>query len=315
MAPHRDGSRAGLVAGLLAASLVIAILLAVQAQVAVREHRRTVEGVLSSCAALAGEELVRRAAAEVGYRGYMPVLETLPALLDSPGTAMPRIVSRVFRVASDGPHFVPGPPPATVATWVASHPPPAAGESGQSLPYAVASVTLADGPHLFVWSTRAGSREGFEVALPALEGLLSGVLAKSALLPPALAHGAIPNSALSITVSGPGGAPRFHLGPPPFAYAARVPFGDTYGGVLQGFEAEASVDPALAPRLVPGGLPRSRLPVLAALLGLSCALAFVAARQVRRERDLVRLREAFVAGVSHELRTPLAQIRLFARSS
>ena len=33
--------------------------------------------------------------------------------------------------------------------------------------------------------------------------------------------------------------------------------------------------------------------------------------QLRRERELAKLRDDFVAGVSHELRTPLAQIRMF----
>jgi len=38
----------------------------------------------------------------------------------------------------------------------------------------------------------------------------------------------------------------------------------------------------------------------------------VAIVQLRRQQELVRLRDDFVSGVSHELRTPLAQIRLFA---
>jgi len=43
-------------------------------------------------------------------------------------------------------------------------------------------------------------------------------------------------------------------------------------------------------------------------------LIVAAGYQVRRERDLARLRDDFVASVSHELRTPLAQIRLFAET-
>jgi signal transduction histidine kinase len=53
---------------------------------------------------------------------------------------------------------------------------------------------------------------------------------------------------------------------------------------------------------------------VAALLILTAVLILAAAVQLRRERELTRLREDFVAGVSHEFRTPLAQIRLFAET-
>jgi signal transduction histidine kinase len=66
--------------------------------------------------------------------------------------------------------------------------------------------------------------------------------------------------------------------------------------------------------LIIGGLPRSRVPLLLVLLGLTLALTLAAAAQLRRERELSRLRDDFVASVSHELRTPLAQIRLFAET-
>jgi len=63
--------------------------------------------------------------------------------------------------------------------------------------------------------------------------------------------------------------------------------------------------------LVIGGLPRSRLPFLLALLVVAAALSFVAIGQIRREGELARLRADFVASISHELRTPLAQMRLY----
>ena len=66
-----------------------------------------------------------------------------------------------------------------------------------------------------------------------------------------------------------------------------------------------------ADALVIGGLPRSRLPFLLALLAVAAALSFVAIGQIRREGELARLRADFVASISHELRTPLAQMRLY----
>lgn len=70
----------------------------------------------------------------------------------------------------------------------------------------------------------------------------------------------------------------------------------------------------LAPALVIGGVPRSRVPLLAGVLFLTLLLAGAAVVQAQQERQLVRLREDVVAGASHELRTPLAQIRLFAET-
>lgn len=84
------------------------------------------------------------------------------------------------------------------------------------------------------------------------------------------------------------------------------------GGLLGGLTARISVRPAVAAERVSGGEPESRLPLLLAVFGLTLALFGVAVVQLRRQQELVRLRDDFVSGVSHELRTPLAQIRLFA---
>jgi signal transduction histidine kinase len=66
--------------------------------------------------------------------------------------------------------------------------------------------------------------------------------------------------------------------------------------------------------LIIGGLPRNRVPLLAGLLLLTTGLVVVALVQLRRERELVRLRADFISGVSHELRTPVAQIRMFGET-
>ena len=87
----------------------------------------------------------------------------------------------------------------------------------------------------------------------------------------------------------------------------RPSVGETYGGL----RVRAQIRAARADQLVIGGLPRSRLPFLLALLGVAAALSFVAVGQLRREGELSRLRADFVANISHELRTPLAQMRLY----
>ena len=73
----------------------------------------------------------------------------------------------------------------------------------------------------------------------------------------------------------------------------------------------AAVRPEGLGALLIGGVPRSRLPVLLAMLGLAMALALFAFGQLRREARLAGERAAFVSSVSHELRTPLAQMRLY----
>jgi signal transduction histidine kinase len=66
-----------------------------------------------------------------------------------------------------------------------------------------------------------------------------------------------------------------------------------------------------AQRLIIGGPPASRLPLLLGLLALAGGLLVVGFGQLRREHALARLRGDFVASVSHELRTPLAVQRVF----
>lgn len=66
--------------------------------------------------------------------------------------------------------------------------------------------------------------------------------------------------------------------------------------------------------LIIGGLPRSRMPVIIALLVSSLVLVGATGLFLKRELELARTRTEFVANASHELRTPLAQIRLFAET-
>jgi signal transduction histidine kinase len=87
---------------------------------------------------------------------------------------------------------------------------------------------------------------------------------------------------------------------------AEVALPPSYGGLA----IRMQLKPALADRLLIGGLPRSRLPLLLALLVLAAGLTAIAVTQLRREARFARDRSAFIASASHELRTPLAQIRL-----
>ena len=83
------------------------------------------------------------------------------------------------------------------------------------------------------------------------------------------------------------------------------------GQAFGAMHVRAQIHGGVASGLVIGGLPRSRLPFLLALLAIAAALSFVAIGQIRREGELSQLRADFVASISHELRTPLAQMRMY----
>lgn len=129
------------------------------------------------------------------------------------------------------------------------------------------------------------------------------------LLPPTITGDAPNDSLLHVAVRGLTGIPLFESGR---AYAATLVVGDTLRDEYGPLIVEASVRPDAAARLIIGGLPTSRLPLILGLLLLTLGVGVAALLQIRRERQLSRLRDDFISGVSHELRTPLAQIRMFA---
>ncbi|HEX5830988.1 MAG TPA: HAMP domain-containing sensor histidine kinase [Gemmatimonadaceae bacterium] len=142
-----------------------------------------------------------------------------------------------------------------------------------------------------------------------LRPLFRKVLAEQTLLPPSLLHGLPTDSVLSVMVHDAEGHAIFRS---PRGYDEHYAASDSLGDRFAQLRVWLALDPALADRLLVGGLPSSRLPLLAALFCLTAGLVAVALRQLRRQLELMRLRTDFISGVSHELRTPLAQIRWFA---
>ncbi|MBI2403298.1 MAG: HAMP domain-containing histidine kinase [Gemmatimonadetes bacterium] len=134
---------------------------------------------------------------------------------------------------------------------------------------------------------------------------------KAELLPSALTGHSTNDSVLALRVEHRGTNLVYSAGG---WYPATIVGADTLGAMYAGLTATVALNPALAQRLVIGGLPRSRMPLLLGLLGLTAGLVAVTLRQLRKEYELARLRSDFVSGVSHELRTPLAQIRMFTET-
>ena len=149
---------------------------------------------------------------------------------------------------------------------------------------------------------------GSEYARGTLERLFGDILHEQGLLPEPFTRDHANADLLAVEVTDARGRPVFRSEREPrWVRDATTPLPDYLGGM----RVRTEIRPELAGDLLIGGLPRSRLPLLFALLGIAAALAVVAVRQLRREQELAQLRGDFVASVSHELRTPLAQIRLF----
>ena len=155
--------------------------------------------------------------------------------------------------------------------------------------------------------TRTPVLEGFVMDAAPVQRIFRDVVNHKPLLPETLAGSR--NELLAVNVRTPDGVPLFSSGDGATA-AAR--FEGHLDDAFASLAYEVLLKPDAAPRLVIGGLPRSRLPLLLGLLSLTGALAVAALLQLRREHQLALMRSDFVSSVSHELRTPLAQIRLFS---
>ncbi len=153
---------------------------------------------------------------------------------------------------------------------------------------------------------------GFETdPTPFLAPTFQFIFKKNSLLPPSLVSAVTEDSVLAISVADLEGH-EIYRSPGDDGHDHGFTAADTLEGHFGNLVLRVGLRPEYADRLVVGGLPRSRLPLLLGLFALTAGLLVVALFQLRRQQELVRLRTDFVSGVSHELRTPLAQIRWFA---
>jgi signal transduction histidine kinase len=328
-----------LIALLLVVSLFLVGFLVLQAHAAVSYHRQTAESVLRDYAGLASSEFVRRTLTEVGYYGYYPLTTSLRGWAsENPGvelvepselpadeeSARARELARaLFRY--------------TVATGVlesSSDLGEGAGAAlGQRLARAVEEGVPLDGSYVTIFEMIGGATRnfvftpsvvaeeraleivGFEVELSAMGAWIERGVERGPLLPESLTGSEFSNDSIFIETLLSDGETLYRRGDPfePW-YGIEKPFGDSYRGVFEDLTVRLAIDPEVAPQLVIGGLPRSRLPLLLGILALVAGLLLSAILQLRRERALIRLRSDFVSRVSHELRTPLTQIRMFAET-
>jgi len=335
----RDRAATPLVGAMLVASLLLACVLAFQAQEAVRDHRAAAERVIRDYAALAADTFVAETEARLAYDAIYHVLDVMirvdaaapmqPLATDdefAKAVADPRqaaLVRSRFRLdLRDGSVATSGSTPDAVRAWLQRDLCPRVREQDSNMGQPrFAHATLDGAERVFVYSVPFRSPQpgstalGFEVDLLAARPYLDVVFRDRALLPPSLTRGDVRNESVFLRLTDRSGRELFQSPGrfDPELGATRVAE-DGDGHLMPGARVQASIDGAAAPKLIIGGLPRSRLPLIGLLLVLTVGLVVVAILLTARERGLARLRSDFVTGVSHELRTPLTQIRMFAET-
>ena len=328
--------RGVLIAVMLLASLLLAGLLAFQAQRTFLHHRASAERVLRDYARLAASRFALRTGANLYYMAAWPPMEALlhtqagaRAPLPRPKRLAPglkpyaaavleqarytfRLDLATGRLETSG-----GAPSAAERAWLRDTLPVHARTVYQPEEHlAVIVAQVAGEPHAVMYTgmEKAGVQRtlvGVDVDPKAFEPFYTMGAEKQPLLPRPLTGGVVFDSLMSVVVTSADGAKLYHS---PVQYAATFSARDTVEAMMGGMQVAVALRPELASKLVIGGLPRSRLPLLLGALGLTAGLIVTALVQLRREYELARLRTDFVSGVSHELRTPLAQIRMFSET-
>lgn len=334
-----DQVRRALPIALLFVALAVAGVGAFQAQKAQRTHRATAESLLRDYGAFAAWSFNDRASAAIGG-GVKAALPTRPALLDGirPEACLEEILAEsrrrtdcgctqplggdyafLVRLAGEGvPSAFVGDAPAAVERAAVLEAAAAAARSGIGLRRGYGIVELARPGResgLLGWTRVTSSSDtvvyGLDLSPARVAAAIGDIFADRQLLPEALTEGASNAGMLAVSVTLPSGRVLYASEP---AVDATLAAREDWSEVLGGGVVTAAVLPEVADRLIIGGLPRSQVPWLLVIFGLSAVLAMVAVTYLRRETLLARQRGDFVASVSHELRTPLAQIRLFVET-
>jgi signal transduction histidine kinase len=332
--PFSTDARGVFITALLLATLLLTGILARLAHRTVSDYRATADHVFQDYARLAAARFASRTAQELYYVGFWPAIYALqhgpegelepPRKIDITGEPAAaelwkqahytfRLDLRSGRLETAG--DAPAPP---IRRWLADtvrahsqH----VYESRERIAMIVTRVggvsraivyTVVPDPHPV-----PGIVMGFEVDPIAFKPFYTMAQEQFPLLPGPLTGGVVYDSLASIAVEDAAGNELYRSAVQyPGTFAAR----DSLQAAMGSVHVQVSLRPDLEPRLIIGGMPRSRLPLLLALLGLSAVLVVAALLLLRRENELSRLRADFVSGVSHELRTPLAQIRMFAET-
>jgi signal transduction histidine kinase len=322
---------------ILVGTAALASILAWDAWRSQTSHRETAERTLRDYASFAAWEFAA-GSKEVLYNTLIWAFEPLaahkpltpgrplppPSILDSKEIEKLRCEADSMQFSfrldlRDGEMTTSGPAPSpTMLGWIADTVPKhAKKEYTKDLSYAAIFGTRPTAQRALVYQVKWNAEKrpvaayGFPLCLERFGAPLFAMLLKRyPLLPPALTKGTHNDSLLSVTVADEMGR---ELWVSPVRYESDYS-GEHKIASFGDLSATVTLRPGLAESLVIGGLPRSHMPLLFGVLGITLLLSGIGVAQLRREGELARLRSNFVAGVSHELRTPLAQVRMFAET-
>jgi signal transduction histidine kinase len=331
--------RGAVIAVLLVLVFAVTAALAVQAYRNARYHRAQADRVLRDYAALAASRVAQSSAIGI-YDAVMPPLKALRHAYEAaPGKPLPDPTSLHFDPMERNFSIAPyirftfrmdlktrklntwGPPvPAHVRHWLTDTLPGHTRTVYDTLwPMNMGSVLGQPGGErryvvYTVYRDAAGvlrTAVGFEARPAALRPLVEQASNRWPLLPRALTSGVQYDSMGSVIVTDRFGVEVYRS---KVQYTSPFTARDTVGTDMGDMFAHTTLRASVADQLIIGGLPRSRLPLILSLLGLTAVLIGIALFQLGRESQLARLRSDFISGVSHELRTPLAQIRMFSET-
>src|SRR6266581_3011442 len=308
--------RGAVVAVLLVLAFAVAAALGVQAYETARYHRAQADRVLRDYAALAAARVAQRSATEIYYAVKPPLQALQHAHEMAPHKPLPRPADLHFDVMEHEFSLA----PYIRFTFRMDLKTGELQTSGQALPPLVRTWLLDTLPvhtrTVYDSSWHMGSVLGQPGGDWDRRYVVYTVLRDSqGSLRTALGFEAKPAALRPLVVQA---TEKFPLLPRPLTGAVQYtsPFTarDTIGTDMGDLYAQATLRGAIADKLIIGGLPKSRFPLILGLLGLTAVLLGTALVQLRRESQLTRLRSDFISGVSHELRTPLAQIRMFSET-
>lgn len=185
---------------------------------------------------------------------------------------------------------------------------------------AALDTTIAGTPHAVAYRVafdrdgRPATANGMEIDIPrAAKQAFYRAFALSPLLTSPVAQGQRNDSLYVVDVVGGGGRLLFHGGAGPVGSEGVMVHG-LRGTDFGKYDVHLSLRPRLTNALGDIVGHARTVATTYVLFGLCVILIAFSIAQARREYQLARLREAFVANVSHELRTPLAQIRIYAEA-